>query len=129
MSDSPSATEQGRPLPAPESCPLFNTCNASVCPLAPDEGIHVTDEAVCFYLRQSGKAGADAYFAARPNEPTYTACKLALPVLAAKYPDIGRRVERASRSPIQGSRRQGFLGSHGENPVAGVDTGGEDRSR
>jgi hypothetical protein len=73
---------------------------------------------VCFYLRQSGKAGADAYFAAKPDEgPTYRACKRALPVVTAKYPNIGQKVLEASRTPIKGSRP---LRPRQEPPAQGV---------
>jgi hypothetical protein len=74
---------------------------------------------VCFYLRQSGKQGADAYFASKPaEEPTYRACQLALPLVAAKYPNIGQKVKEASRSPIKGSR----LGEILQRPPAQSDS-------
>jgi hypothetical protein len=130
VSDSQSASRQAPALPAPETCPRFHTCSAAICPLSLDEGIHLKDEAVCFYLRQSGKAGAGAYFAGKPDEePTYRACKLALPVVTAKYPDIARHVQRASRTPIKGSRPSGFLGKPGVEPVPGVGMTGEEPPR
>jgi hypothetical protein len=72
VSDSQSASRQAPALPAPETCPRFHPCGASICPLAPDEGYHRKGEEVCRYLLCSGKDGADAYFAGRPEEdPTY----------------------------------------------------------
>jgi hypothetical protein len=102
-------------LPLPETCPRFQTCGAAICPLAPEEGYHRNAEPVCFYLRCTGKKGAEEYFAQRVDEEaTFKACKQALPGIAARYPDIANKVKAAAKSGIKGSKRQGFLGDQAD---------------
>ena len=86
----------------PSDCPKFETCNASVCPLDPGwrEAVHLPSERVCRYLIDSGKPGAKEYYA---NDPTFAACIEHASEVAAKFPAIGRRIQKA---------RGGFRGQH-----------------
>jgi hypothetical protein len=54
---------------------------------------------VCLYLRASGKAGAAERFA---GDPVFAARLSRLPEITERHPDIGRAVERASRTALQG---------------------------
>src|SRR5262249_62320829 len=101
VADSQSSPRQDRPLPAPESCPRFHRCSAAVCPLSPDEGYHRWGGRVCPYLREAVKEGADAYFAGRPAEATYRACKLALPVVTAQYADLACQLQRSAAKGLK----------------------------
>src|SRR5262245_32337958 len=86
--------------PLPESCPRWHRCGASVCPLAPHQGVHLQGEKVCFYALASGKAGAAERFA---EDATFALVVRALPEVKRRWPDIARRVEAASRSGFQGA--------------------------
>jgi hypothetical protein len=94
------------PVLKPEDCAKFQTCNASICPIDPlwPGAVHPEGEMVCFYLRASGKEGAAERF---KDAPVFQACLEQLPAVAARHPDIRRRVERAAHSPVQGTHRLG----------------------
>ena len=81
----------------PEDCDKFNTCNASVCPLDPrwEKTIHLSGEAVCLYLRNAVKVGADERYV---GHAVYAACKERIPLIIAKFPDIARGLERAAKT-------------------------------
>jgi hypothetical protein len=81
-----------------ERCPRFHACNASHCPLS-GEGLHLQGEKICYYLLNSGKAGADERFR---DDPIFTECVSKRPQTVAKYPDIGRRVETAAKTGFKG---------------------------
>jgi hypothetical protein len=97
----------------PEDCKKFHTCNASICPLDPSwpGAVHLPGEQVCQYLLATGKTGADGYY---DGDPAYRECLVRLPLVAARHPEIARRVEAAARS--------GFRGQHlrRPKPVAGA---------
>ncbi len=86
---------------APSECPKFETCNAAVCPLDPlwARTVHLSGEPTCYHLRCAGKAGADERFA---GDPVYRACKIALPLVCDRFPDIARRVAAAARAGFRG---------------------------
>jgi hypothetical protein len=84
----------------PTDCPRFQTCSAAICPLAPAEGYHRNGEPVCHYLLATGKAGADERYG---HDPVFHACRTALPVITARFPDIGYRVTAAARTGFRKS--------------------------
>ena len=47
----------------PESCPRFDRCGASVCPLDPGYGLHLHGETCCYYLLALDKADAPTVLA------------------------------------------------------------------
>jgi hypothetical protein len=89
-------------MTTPEDCLKFHTCGAPVCPLDPDwrHTVHRWGEPACYYLRNSVKAGADERFA---DDPVYQVCKVQLPLVCERFPDIGRKVAEATRSGFQGN--------------------------
>ena len=86
--------------PKPEECSKFYTCSAPICPLDPKwpRAVHLGGERVCFYLLASGKEGAEERFR---DDPIFAACRIALPLVVARHPVIGRVVERAAKSPFR----------------------------
>jgi|SRR5215471_5601252 len=90
----------------PEDCPIFQTCNAAICPLDPrwPLAVHRWGEPICRYLRASGKEGAAQHY---QNDPVFEACQTRLDEVCAKHPDIARGVARASTSPIKGAAQRG----------------------
>lgn len=76
-------------------CPKFHSCNASICPLNPQEGIHRKGETVCQYLLDSEKKGAAEKYA---DDPVFPICQIVKPELVRENPDIGRQIKRASKS-------------------------------
>ena len=86
-----------KPIDA-ERCPRFHTCNASHCPLS-GEGLHLPGEKICYYLLNSGKAGAVERFR---DDPVFAECVSKLPQTAAKFSEIDRSVGRAAKTGFQG---------------------------
>jgi hypothetical protein len=68
-----------------------------VCPLDPGwpHTVHREGERVCYYLRSAAKAGADERFA---GDAAFEACRVQLPLVCERFPDIGRTVAKAARS-------------------------------
>jgi hypothetical protein len=62
--------------------------------------VHLPGERVCYYLRNSGKAGACERFA---GDPIFQAVLEVLPAVTAKHPDIARSVARSAQSGFQGA--------------------------
>jgi hypothetical protein len=85
----------------PSECRNFETCNAAVCPLAPTQGRHLADERVCVYALASGKIGAAERYAAFPE---FAEVIRKLPIVIARFPSIGRAVDRAAKSPLPPDR-------------------------
>jgi hypothetical protein len=85
----------------PDECPMFQTCNASVCPVDDHwpSAAHLPGEKVCHYLLSSGKAGAAERY---QGDAVYQLCLDRLPAVCGKYPEIGKRVAVASRSGFKG---------------------------
>jgi hypothetical protein len=81
----------------PTDCPRFQTCSALICPLDPrwPTAYHRSGERVCHYLLVAAKDGADDRFA---DDAVYAACRTALPMVAARWPAIGKAVEKAGRT-------------------------------
>jgi hypothetical protein len=96
-----------------ERCPRFDTCNASHCPLSRD-GLHLPGEKVCFFLLNSGKMGAAERF---QDDSIFAECVKKLPQIAAKYPDIGRAVEKASKT---GFRSRHLMKNAPQKPPSGT---------
>lgn len=82
-------------------CPIWTTCNASVCPLLATwpSAYHRAGEKVCRYLLASGKPGAAEHYAEDPVFPVVLGVS---PVVGARFPDIARRVEQAARRGFNG---------------------------
>ncbi len=90
----------------PQDCSRWQHCNASVCPLDPSDGCHLPGEAVCYYLRNSGKAGAGERF---QDDPVFQEVRLGIGKVRERYPAIARVIDRAAKTPFQGEhlRRNG----------------------
>lgn len=87
-------------MPEPVDCPKFLSCSAPICPIDPKwpMAAHLHGERVCPYLLATGKQGAEDKYR---NDPVFAACRVALPLVGARHPAIGRVVERAAGSPFR----------------------------
>jgi hypothetical protein len=87
----------------PTDCPIFETCNAAVCPLDPAwrKAVHLPGEAVCRYLLAGGKGGAADHYR---DDRAFAAVSPLAGEVCAERPDIAKKVARAARS--------GFPGQH-----------------
>ena len=105
----------------PTACPIFQTCEAALCPLDPSrhQAAHLPGEPVCRYLLASGKAGAADYYR---DDPAFAACREHGAEVCARHPDIARQVRRAAGSGFRGQHLRGRVVS-GE-PVPGAESGG-----
>jgi hypothetical protein len=101
----------------PRDCPRFDACSAAICPLDASwpKAVHLNGEPVCSYLLCSGKQGAALRFA---DDPVFEACRVALPLVAAKHPLIRRAVERAARSGFKDANLVRTSGSSGNGGVS-----------
>lgn len=85
--------------PSMTECPRFDSCSAPLCPLDSDwtRRKYRRDEAVCPLVLEVAKdGGADRL---RDKLPTVAETVLvASPLMATKYPDIAKRLARASGS-------------------------------
>jgi hypothetical protein len=83
----------------PRDCGLFQTCNASLCPLDSSwrRAVHLPGERLCHYLLARGKAGAAEFYA---GDPVFAAVRAEAPAVLAKHADVRRRVGRAARYPL-----------------------------
>src|SRR4051812_18999412 len=86
-----------------QDCPRHYTCNAALCPLDMS-GYHRTGEAVCYYLLESGKAGAARRF---KEDHIYGQCVAALPRILNS--DIQRRVAAAAKTPSRTGRKPPWI--------------------
>lgn len=78
-------------------CPKFETCSANICPLDPlwRKRVHVKGDAVCFFLREAVKPGAQPRFEQSTPEGMHEEVVAALPDICAAHPVIGYEVERS----------------------------------
>ena len=85
----------------PTDCPIFETCNAAVCPLDPAwrKAVHLPGEPVCRYLLAGGKAGAADHYR---DDPAFAAVSPRVGEVSAEHPDIAKKVARAARSGLPG---------------------------
>jgi hypothetical protein len=99
----------------PQDCPIFQICNASLCPLDPDWPwtTHLPGEQICRYLLASGKEGAAQYY---QNDPTFAACLTLLNEVCVKHADIARGVERASKSGFRGRNLRKHMAGASHEP-------------
>jgi hypothetical protein len=81
----------------PQECPIFQTCNAPVCPLDPAwrRACHLQGEQVCRYLLARDKARAREHYA---DDPTFAAVLEHAGDVCARHGDIARRVAKAAAS-------------------------------
>ena len=89
-----------------QDCSRHFTCNAALCPLDMS-GYHRNGETICFYLLESGKAGATDRF---QHDPVYKECLTALPRIRSA--DIQKRVAKATNTPtrtVPGWKRQSVI--------------------
>ncbi len=82
----------------PQACCRWQRCNASVCPLDLRDGYHRSGEPVCYYLRNSGKAGAGERFR---GDPVFQEVILGIGKVRARYPAIAKAIDRAAKSPFK----------------------------
>lgn len=84
----------------PQDCKFFSGCNAPICPLDPRvmQSAHLRGEAVCFYLRASGKAGARESLAA---DPVFSKALEMLPAISARYGAVRRAIAQAANRPLK----------------------------
>jgi hypothetical protein len=84
-------------------CPRFVKCNAPICPLDAQWSKRAMSDsdAVCFYLAESVKEGAEARFGRRGLDNLF----LAMSVMVIPISSRHRRIERAlQRAASSGSR-------------------------
>jgi hypothetical protein len=84
-------------------CPKFQTCNAPICPLDREwqkRSLH-NDDATCFYLMESVKAGAEARFQLAGLGEMYSAIGVHRPTIIQAHKRINSKVEAAK---LSGSR-------------------------
>ena len=105
----------------PTTCPIFQTCEAAICPLDPlrHQAAHLPGEPVCRYLLACGKAGAADYYR---DDPVFAACRGHLAEVCARHPDIARQVRRAAGSGFRGQHLRGRVVPGGPDP--GAKSGG-----
>ncbi len=94
------------PAMLPTDCPVFQTCNAPICPLDPKwrTAYMRNNEGVCRYLLATKKAGAAEHYR---DDPTFAEVQKVAAEVMEKWPAIAKRVEGASRSAVQGAHRRG----------------------
>jgi hypothetical protein len=80
-----------------------------VCPLDPawPRTVHLSGEAVCFYLLATAKSGAIERFA---HDSAFSAARQAAAGISGCFPIIGRAIERAGRSGFRRSNLPGCAG-------------------
>jgi hypothetical protein len=85
----------------PSDCPRFHACNAPVCPLdaAWPRTVHLSGEAVCYYLLATGKAGAAERFA---DDPVFAGARELAAPIGERFPRIQRDVAYAARFGLRG---------------------------
>jgi hypothetical protein len=88
----------------PTDCPRFYTCSAAICPLDPIPSYHGSGDRVCYYLLNSGKAGAAERFA---DDPVFQIGLERLPAIAARHPAIASAVATAARTGFKGANLLG----------------------
>jgi hypothetical protein len=109
---------------SPSECRNFETCNASVCPLAPMQGLHALGERVCVYALASGKAGAAERYR---DFPEFAEVLANLPAVVARFPAIGKAVDQAAKRPLPPDRSV-YLARH-RNAKKGVSPHGAPTGR
>lgn len=84
----------------PETCPRFTACGANVCPLDPQWNArrHLKDEPVCSMLMEAVKVGGAERLRDKLPPAAAEAVLSAASLIAAKWPDISKRLERAAKS-------------------------------
>lgn len=86
-------------------CPLFDSCNASVCPLDPawERHRHLSGERVCRWLREAVKPGGHAVLEdALPTHCAEMAMRVA-EIISIREGELGNKLRRAAK---QGSKSQ-----------------------
>ena len=84
----------------PQSCPRWDKCSASICPLDPDWQLRVLthEDPTCFYLLESVKTGAKANFEGPGWEWLYQAMVAAAPAISARWGRINRKLIDAAKT-------------------------------
>ncbi len=90
------------PAMLPKDCPVFDHCNAAICPLDPLWRKHYmrSNEAVCRYLLATNKAGAAEHYA---DDPTFAAVRNVAEEVMTVWPPIAKKVASAGRKSFRGS--------------------------
>ena len=88
-------------------CPRFSKCNAPICPL--DQEWHkssmLAEDAVCFFMNEAAKAGAQGRFALRGHAELFRLVSDATPSIIAANSTIRNRLERAAQSGSRMDRK------------------------
>ena len=90
-------------------CPRFDRCSANICPVDPEWPMrsYIKGEAVCFFVLEAVKPGAQARFLGSTAEELYrVACKIT-PKLLSRYAPMRRPLARARKTPSRLGKRPG----------------------
>ncbi len=81
-------------------CPKFSHCSAPICPLDAEwaRRSYLKGEAVCFYVLEAVKPGAEARFQGSTAKKLYQAIETVLPGVIARYAPLKRALARAAQT-------------------------------
>jgi len=84
-----------------KDCPKFDRCSAPICPLDPDvfRRVYLPGEAICFYLAESVKPGAEARFRQVHSGNAIWEAIRALDPPLSRYALLRKALQRAKRTP------------------------------
>jgi hypothetical protein len=97
-------------------CPKYSKCNAPLCPLDPDmfKRTMLCSDAVCYYLTEAVKPGAEAIFRERGRIELFElVCKFIQP-MSERWGRIHRHLERARKSGSRMARLAPWEVNHGK---------------
>ena len=85
----------------PSQCRFYETCSAPLCPVDLDwrKRVMLKGEAVCFYLREAVKEGAEERFKGRHAEDMYLAANDAMHDMKRSVYPLKIALEKASKAP------------------------------
>lgn len=97
-------------------CPKFESCSANICPLDKEwfKRSDVRGEPVCYFMRESVKAGASEVFASEGLSELYDICVSMNPPIVARWPRIGYQLHDSSKNPMRLGKRHGFAARRGD---------------
>lgn len=84
----------------PSQCRFYETCSVPLCPVDSDwrKRVMMKGEAVCFYLREAVKEGAETHFKGDPAEDMYLAANDAMHDMTTSVYPLKIALEKASKS-------------------------------
>jgi malate/lactate dehydrogenase len=99
----------------PQSCPRWDKCSVSICPLDPDwnKRVLMRDDSTCYYLTESVKQGAAAIFRSRGLGELYAVIAEATPAICSRHRRIETALNRAKESGSRMNREFRLESEHG----------------